>query len=128
MGTVYRARDDRLERDVALRILSADALSDESARKSFRTEALALSRLNHPHIATVHDFDSEAGPTFLGISLDRVALSTRARFPGQVELTRECGSRGSLPRSTHTGAHGRSCPKRWSPGCRKGPRTLRRRM
>jgi serine/threonine protein kinase len=65
MGVVYRGRDTRLERDVALKVLPPDTFSDWSARKRFRREALALSKLNHPNIETVHDFDSEGGVDFL---------------------------------------------------------------
>jgi eukaryotic-like serine/threonine-protein kinase len=65
MGVVYRAHDLRLERDVALKVLHAGALGDETARKRFRAEALSLSRLNHPNIATIHDFDSEEGIDFV---------------------------------------------------------------
>jgi len=46
MGVVYLARDERLDRKVALKILPAGALSDENARKRFRKEALTLSKLN----------------------------------------------------------------------------------
>ncbi len=76
MGVVYRAHDERLERDVALKVLPPGTLADDSARKRFRNEALALSRLNHPNIATVFDFDSHQGIDFLvtelipGMNLD----------------------------------------------------------
>src|SRR4029434_7830784 len=65
MGVVYRAHDQRLERDVALKVLPPRTLADESARKRFRQEALALSKINHPNIATIHDFDTQEGVDFL---------------------------------------------------------------
>ncbi len=65
MGEVYRARDERLERDVAIKVLPTGTLTDEAARRRFRQEALALARLNHPHIATIHDFNSQDGVDFL---------------------------------------------------------------
>jgi serine/threonine protein kinase/tetratricopeptide (TPR) repeat protein len=67
MGEVYRARDERLERDVALKVLPAKSLDDATARKRFRKEALALSKLNHPGIATIYDFDSVDGVDFLAM-------------------------------------------------------------
>lgn len=70
MGVVYRARDERLERDVAVKVLPPGIL-DETARARFRREALALSRLNHPHIGMIHDFGSEAGTDFLVMELVR---------------------------------------------------------
>jgi serine/threonine protein kinase/Tfp pilus assembly protein PilF len=65
MGEVWRARDERLERDVALKLLLPGLLADETARKRFRREALALSKLAHPNIAMVFDFDTENGLDFL---------------------------------------------------------------
>jgi len=66
---VYRAHDERLDRDVAVKVLPAGALSDEAARKQFRQEAQALAKLNHPSIATIYDFDSEDGTDFLVMEL-----------------------------------------------------------
>lgn len=65
MGEVYRARDDHLGRDVAVKILPTGTLTGGPDRKRFRKEALALSKLNHPNIETVHDFDTQEGVDFL---------------------------------------------------------------
>ncbi len=69
MGVVYRAQDERLGRDVALKVLPTSALVDEVSRKRFRKEALTLSQLNHPSIATVYDYDSADGIEFLVMEL-----------------------------------------------------------
>ena len=65
MGIVYLAYDERLEREVAIKVLPTGMLADETSRKRFRREALTLSRLNHPNVATIFDFDSENGSDFL---------------------------------------------------------------
>jgi TolB-like protein/Tfp pilus assembly protein PilF len=76
MGLVFRAHDERLDREVALKVLPPGTLTDENARKRFRKEALTLSKLNHPNIATVFDFDTQDGVDFLvmelipGVTLD----------------------------------------------------------
>jgi len=65
MGVVWRARDQRLERDVALKVLREDALTDDQARARFRREALAVAQLLHPNVGTIFDFDREDGTDFL---------------------------------------------------------------
>ena len=65
MGVVYRAHDERLDRDVALKVLPTGTLADEAARKRFHKEALALAKLNHPNIGAVYDFDTQDGVDFL---------------------------------------------------------------
>src|SRR6185437_14180445 len=54
-----------LDRDVALKVLPPGLLKDEKARRRFRNEALLLAKLNHPNIATVHEFGTEDGADFL---------------------------------------------------------------
>jgi serine/threonine protein kinase/Flp pilus assembly protein TadD len=65
MGEVYCAQDEHLERKVAIKILPAGTLPDEAARRRFRQEALLLSKLEHPNIATIHDFDIQDSIDFL---------------------------------------------------------------
>jgi serine/threonine protein kinase/Tfp pilus assembly protein PilF len=88
MGVVCRAVDEHLSRDVALKLLPPDAFSDAQSRARFRTEALALAKLNHPNIATLFDFDSSASTDFLvleyipGETLD--AILARGRMDESV--------------------------------------------
>ena len=69
MGVVYRAHDEQLDRDVALKVLPTGTLADDVARKQFRKEALALAKLSHPNIATVFEFSSQEGVDFLAMEL-----------------------------------------------------------
>jgi len=69
MGEVYLARDLRLERDVAIKVLPAGTLANPESRKWFRSEALALARLNHPNIAAVYDYDQDGERDFLVMEL-----------------------------------------------------------
>jgi serine/threonine-protein kinase len=64
-GEVFRAHDERFDKDVALKILPVRALSDDAARKRFRQEAQAVGKLNHPNIATAFYFGEENGIDFL---------------------------------------------------------------
>jgi eukaryotic-like serine/threonine-protein kinase len=65
MGEVYLARDQHLDRDVAVKVLLRGSLEDEQARERFRREAHVLSRLSHPGVATIFDFDRQDGIDFL---------------------------------------------------------------
>jgi eukaryotic-like serine/threonine-protein kinase len=69
MGEVYRAHDDQLDCDVALKVLPPGTIADETARKLFRKEALALAKLNHPNIETVFEFSTQDGKDFLAMEL-----------------------------------------------------------
>ncbi|MGH9502817.1 MAG: protein kinase domain-containing protein [Terriglobales bacterium] len=90
MGVVYRAHDEQLERDVAVKVLPNGALADKAARKRFRKEALALAKLNHHNIETVYEFSRQDGVDFLtmelipGVSLD--AKLTSGALPEQEVL------------------------------------------
>src|SRR5437868_5698775 len=88
MGHVYRARDMRLERDVAVKVLPPGSLPDPAARKRFRQEALALSKLNHPNIATVHDFNTQDDVDFIVMEL--ITGKTLAAVIGSVGLPHRC--------------------------------------
>ena len=80
MGVVYRAYDEKLERDLAIKVLAPGTLLDTAARKRFRNEGRVLSRLNHPAIQTIHDFDTIDGDDLLISELvPGVSLDTRLR-------------------------------------------------
>jgi serine/threonine-protein kinase len=65
MGVVYRARDEQLDRDVALKVLPPGTLTDDTARRHFRKEAMTLAKVNHPNIETVFEFGTQDGMDFL---------------------------------------------------------------
>ena len=65
MGEVYRARDTRLGRDVAVKVLPDHLSSDPDLKQRMEREAKAISSLNHPHICTLHDIGSQDGVDFL---------------------------------------------------------------
>src|SRR5271169_6190380 len=65
MGEVYRARDTRLDRTVAIKILPEHLSSNAEARQRFDREARAISSLNHPNICTLYDVGHQAGIDYL---------------------------------------------------------------
>jgi tRNA A-37 threonylcarbamoyl transferase component Bud32 len=88
MGVVYKARQPRLNRLVALKILSREKEQDGQFAERFTREAQALARLNHPNIVTVHDFGEADGHCYLvmefvdGLNLRQLLLTGRMQ-PGQ---------------------------------------------
>jgi len=65
MGEVYRARDPRLGREVAIKVLPAERVADEGRKRRFVQEARAASALNHPNIVTIHEIESAEGVDFI---------------------------------------------------------------
>src|SRR6266851_761179 len=87
MGEVYRARDTKLGRDVALKILPAAFTTDAERLARFRREAQVLASLNHPHIGAIYGLDEANGAQFLVLELvDGESLDRRiARGPIPVD-------------------------------------------
>ncbi len=80
MGEVYKATDTRLERTVAIKVLSERADSDPDLKQRFEREAKTISSLNHPHICTLYEFDRQDGTDVLVMEyLDGETLADRLR-------------------------------------------------
>ena len=88
-GEVWRARDERLDRDVAVKVLRPELADDEDVRARFRAEARAAGGLRHPGIAAVFDFAESADGTWLVLELvDGPALSDVLRTSGRLSVDR----------------------------------------
>ena len=64
MGVVYRARDERLDRDVAVKVLPEEVARDPDRLARFEREAQAVARLTHPNILDIHDYGTDRGITY----------------------------------------------------------------
>src|SRR3989440_5405852 len=69
MGEVYKARDTRLDRTVAIKVLPPHLAADPQFRERFDREARAISQLNHAHICTLHDIGDDDGTAYLVMEL-----------------------------------------------------------
>ncbi len=67
MGEVYKARDTRLDRTVAIKVLPEHVAADPDLKQRFEREAKTISSLNHPHIYTLHDIGEQDGIDFLAM-------------------------------------------------------------
>jgi serine/threonine-protein kinase len=83
MGVVYRARDETLGREVALKVVRPEAVADPAARKRLMDEARTASSLNHPHICTIYETGEGQGQIFVAMELvDGKSLSESLRSGG----------------------------------------------
>ena len=64
MGEVYRAHDERLDRDVAVKVLPGSVAQDQERVGRFEREAQAVAKLDHPNILAIHDFGTDEGVTY----------------------------------------------------------------
>jgi serine/threonine protein kinase len=69
MGVVYRAHDERLDRDVAVKVLLREVAADPNRLARFEREAKAVAKLDHPNILSIHDFGTEDGVTYAVMEL-----------------------------------------------------------
>ena len=69
MGVVYKAHDERLDRDVAIKVLPAESLGDPASRSRLLREARTASKLNHPHICTIHEVGEAEGQAYIAMEL-----------------------------------------------------------
>ena len=94
MGEVYRARDTRLDRTVAIKILPAHLSSDPVRKQRFEREAKAISGLNHPHICVLHDIGQQDGIDYLVMEcVEGETLATRlGKGPLSVEQVLKFGA------------------------------------
>ncbi|MGD8896787.1 MAG: protein kinase [Acidobacteriota bacterium] len=88
MGEVYRARDPRLKRDVALKVLPEDLASEPERLERFEREAQTLAALNHPHIVTIFSVEEAENLRFLTMELVEGTTLTRATPRGGFPLSR----------------------------------------
>ncbi len=78
MGEVYQARDTRLDRTVAIKVLPEHVAADPDLKLRFEREARTVAALNHPHICTLHDIGTQDGIDFLVMEyLDGETLAQR---------------------------------------------------
>jgi eukaryotic-like serine/threonine-protein kinase len=101
MGEVYRARDTRLGRDVAIKVLPLNVSSDEEKRQRFEREARTISSLNHPNICALYDVGNQDGVEYLVLEyvegetlekrLEKGPLPTKALLRNGIEIAAALG-------------------------------------
>jgi len=107
MGTVFRARDTTLRRDVALKVLTAPAGADRAAADRLLREARAAAALTHPHICAVHEVGEAGGVPFIAMELVKGDTLDRLIARGRLPPDRVCRLGRQLAEALeHAHAHG----------------------
>ena len=110
MGEVYRARDVRLERDVALKLLPPAFATDPDRLARFEREARAVAALSHPNILAIHDFGHQDGQTYAALELLEGFHAARAAEQRSAAPSEGCGDRGAGRSRPRCGAQPGHCP------------------
>ena len=106
MGEVYRARDSRLDRDVAIKVLPEHLADDPAALSRFEREAKAVAAISHPNILAIHDFGTEGGVTFAVTELLE-GETLRSRLAAEALPWREAVELGAAVADGLAAAHSR---------------------
>ena len=112
MGEVYRARDTRLAREVALKVLPAEFARDPERRARFEREARAVASLNHPNIVVLHSIEEAGGVRFLTMELVEGVTIDRLIAQGALPANRLLGPGAGTRRRPGGGAREGSGPPR----------------
>src|SRR5512143_883880 len=86
MGEVYRARDTRLSRDVAIKVLPAELASDAGRLRRFEKEARSASALNHPNIVTIYEIGTSDSRSYIAMELVPGKTLRELLFPGPLPV------------------------------------------
>src|SRR6266540_1100662 len=106
MGEVYKARDSRLDREVAIKVLPEHLADDPAALSRFEREAKAIAAISHPNILAIHDFGREGGVTFAVMELLE-GETLRSRLSGSELPWREAVEIGAAVADGLAAAHGK---------------------
>jgi serine/threonine protein kinase len=96
MGEVYRARDTKLGRDVAIKVLPASLTSDPERLARFAREAQVLAALNHPNIAGIYHVEDTTDGSAIVMELSKVRLLAIGSHADRFQSTKRCRSRSRL--------------------------------
>ena len=97
MGEVYKAKDTRLERTVAIKVLPQHLSSSAEVRQRFEREAKTISQLSHPHICALYDVGNQDGTEYLVMELPRGRDAVGSAGKGSLPLRRRCASASRSP-------------------------------